>query len=376
MKTLQVVLSTVGRHDILSSIAIGLGAEEHDVEFASFDEGTGDFASLLRRHGVVLHALGLGSTLRSVVRLRRLLRGTEAAVVQAHGHHASLLLVLSMLGLRGGPASMPIRHHNLSHHLIRSRLRVLLDRFIIHRADGVVVTSTSVRESLIAEGCPLDRLYFATNGRDWDDVGLDRNRVIEIRGSCQHEFLLVAVGNLKFEKDYPTLIRAVREVVDRGTDVELQIAGVGADQDRTQLEALVSELDLADHVRFLGWVEEALTLIAAADLFVHSAIDETGPQVVYEAAGLGVPVVATSAGGITDILGRHYELVDPGDPVGLAETVLRCLSELDANRRRAESIAVDIRKRYGSARCRESYLRACSDLLRDMDARVDPSREG
>ena len=154
---------------------------------------------------------------------------------------------------------------------------MLLDRFIIHRADGMVAISTSVRDTLIAEGCPLDRLYFATNGRDWDDAGQDRNRVSQIRGSCQHEFLLVAVGNLKFEKDYPTLIRAVREVVDRGTDVELQIAGVGADQDRTQLEALVSDLDLADHVRFLGWVEDALTLIAAADLFVHSSIDEASP---------------------------------------------------------------------------------------------------
>ena len=178
---------------------------------------------------------------------------------------------------------------------------MLLDRFIIHRADGVVATSTSVRDTLIAEGCPLDRLYFATNGRDWDDAGQDRNRVTQIRGSCQHEFLLVAVGNLKFEKDYPTLIRAVREVVDRGTDVELQIAGVGDDQARSQLEVLVSDLDLADHVRFLGWVEEALTLIAAADLFVHSSIDEPGGAQTFSADTTNLLILATRS-----VLPRWY----------------------------------------------------------------------
>jgi len=104
----------------------------------------------------------------------------------------------------------------------------------------------------------------------------------------------------------------------------------------------------------------------AADLFVQASVDEASPQVVYEAAGLGVPVVATSAGGITDILGKYQELVEPGDVAGLADALVASLSDLEAEGIRAEGISADVRDRYGNERCRESYLGACRQLLDDM----------
>ena len=229
--------------------------------------------------------------------------------------------------------------------------------------------STSVRDTLLAEGCPLNRLYRATNGRDWDSLTLDKQHVTRIRGTCRHTYMLVAVGNLKFEKDYPTLIRAMQLVVDAGVDAELHIAGTGSEDAFLQLRAVVSDLNLDDHVRFLGWADDVLTLIKAADVFVQASVDEASPQVVYEAAGLGVPVVATSAGGITDILGRYQDLVDPGDVDGLADALVSSLSSLEAEKIRAEGISTDIRDRYGNERCRDSYLRACHQLLEDMGRR-------
>ena len=369
MRIVQLVSSTEGRNDILASIAIGSNGRDRTVEFVCLDQGTGDFASLLRGAGVSLHVLGTGSPLRLVIRLRKFLRNTGADVIQSHGHHASMMLTCAALGLRRRPAVMPVRHHNLFHHLIRKRLRVLADRAIIRLADGVVATSTSVRDTLLAEGCPQNHLYHATNGRDWDGLTLDDKHATRIRGTCRHTYMLVAVGNLKFEKDYPTLIRALRLVVDAGVDAELQIAGTGSEDALLQLRAMVSDLSLDDHVRFLGWDDDVLSLIGAADVFVQASVDEASPQVVYEAAGLGVPVVATSAGGITDILGRYQDLVEPGDVIGLADALVASLSDLEAERIRAEGISADVRDRYGNERCRESYLLACRQLLEDMGRR-------
>lgn len=369
MRVLQLVSSTEGRNDILASIAIGSNGRDRTVEFVCLDQGTGDFASLLHNAGIPLHVLGTGNPLRLAIRLRQFLRGADVDVVQSHGHRVSLLLIIATLGLRRRPAVMPVRHHNLFHHLIRKHLRVLADRAIIRFADGVVAISTSVRDTLIAEGCPLNRLYRATNGRHWDGLSHNLEDATRIRGTCRHTYMLVAVGNLKFEKDYPALIRALRLVVDAGIDAELQIAGTGSPHARQQLAALASDLDLSEHVRFLGWVDDVLSLIGAADVFVQASVDEASPQVVYEAAGLGVPVVATSAGGIRDILDRYQDLVEPGDVIGLADALVASLSDLEAERIRAEGISADVRDRYGNERCRESYLRACRQLLEDMGRR-------
>ena len=366
MKVLQLVSSTESRSDILASIAIDSNSGDSTVEFVCLDQGTGDFAALLRGAGVPLHVLGAGNPLQLAIRLRKFLRRIDADAIQSHGHHASLTLTLATLGLRRRLAIMPVRHHNLFHHLINKRLRVLADRAIIRLADGVVATSTSVRDTLIAEGCPMNRLYRATNGRHWDGLSIKREDVTQIRSTCQHTYLMVAVGNLKFEKDYPTLIRALRMIVDSRIDAELQIAGTGSKHSRRQLEALVKDLNLERHVRLLGWVDDVLSLMKAADLFVQASVDEASPQVVYEAAGLGVPVVATSAGGITDILGKYQELVEPGDVAGLADALVASLSDLEAEGIRAEGISADVRDRYGNERCRESYLGACRQLLNDM----------
>jgi glycosyltransferase involved in cell wall biosynthesis len=75
----------------------------------------------------------------------------------------------------------------------------------------------------------------------------------------------------------------------------------------------------------LGYVPSAARLIAAADLFVLSSTHEGMPVAVMEALALGVPVVATAVGGLREAVvpGQNGWLVPPGDPVALAETIVR-----------------------------------------------------
>ena len=361
MRILEVIPATEGRHEILSSI-VRSAAGEVDLEFATLDGGDGEFAVFLHEQGIPLHVLGPGSTLRTVVRLRSLIRRSSADVVQAHGHEAGWQTALAMTGVGRRTATVVARHHNLYHHISRKRLRVLLDRFIIRRVDMMVATSTSVGDTLVGEGCPLDRLLFATNGRDWE-VEPDADSVAAHRSDRRATFRVVAVGNLKVEKDYPSLLRAMARVVDAGVDAELVIAGTGSDGACSQIDDLITDLGLNGLVSCAGWVPDVFEFILSADVMVHASLDEASPQAVYEAAGLGVPVVATWAGGIRDILGRHQELVAPGDDEALAAQVTAVLDDLTAARRRAEVIAGDIRDRYSSDRCGASYLQACRDVL-------------
>ena len=204
----------------------------------------------------------------------------------------------------------------------------------------------------------MERLAFATNGRDWDRQ-LDMDAVDAHRATRRAAHRLVAVGNLKLEKDYPTMLRAMARLVESGVDAELVIAGTGSPEACRDFNSLVAELGLDDRVKLADWVPDVLELMQSADALVHASLDEASPQAVYEAAGLQVPVVATWAGGIRDILGRHQELVVPGDDLELASQLADVLGDPDGSARRAERVAVDIRDRYSSARCGSSYLRTC-----------------
>ena len=361
MRVLQVIPGTVGRNEILESI-VRSAAGEVDLEFATLDDGDGEFAVFLREQGIPLHVLGPGAALRTVVRLRSLIRRSLVDVVQAHGHEAGWQTALSTTGVGCRTATVVARHHNLYHHIARKRLRILLDRFTIRRVDMMVATSTSVGDTLVGEGCPLDRLLFATNGRDWE-VEPDMDSVAAHRSDRRATFRVVAVGNLKVEKDYPTLLRAMARLVGAGVDAELVIAGTGSDRARSQIDDLIMELELTGRVSCPGWIPDVFEFVLSADVLVHASLDEASPQAVYEAAGLGVPVVATWAGGIRDILGRHQELVAPGDDAAMAAQMAAVLDDLTGARRRAGEIAVDIRERYSSDRCGASYLRACDEVM-------------
>ncbi|MBH99736.1 MAG: hypothetical protein CL467_03940 [Acidimicrobiaceae bacterium] len=361
MRVLQLVPSTIGHNEIpLSILRVGGPA----VTLATLDEGSGELFAAAERLGVTVEVLGGRGFIAPIVRLRRMLRAGRDDVVLAHGHHAGWALVLAAWGLRQRPVTVVARHHNLYHHIERRRLRLLMDRITIRWADLMVASSSSVGETLMAEGCPMSRLAFATNGRSWEGSP-DPREVVERRTNDGAAFRLVAVGNLKSEKDHPTLIRALGQVVATGRHVELFIAGTGSERALKDLEQLAIDEGVRDCVVFGGWCADVEQIMLAADVVVHASVDEASPQAVYEAAGLGVPVVASWAGGISDILGRYQQLVPPGDFYALAGAIIEVIDDVPEFRKRASRFAAEVRERYGSERCGSSYLAACDLAVRE-----------
>jgi glycosyltransferase involved in cell wall biosynthesis len=90
------------------------------------------------------------------------------------------------------------------------------------------------------------------------------------------------------------------------------------------------ELSLGENIVFTGFREDALDLVDAADLFVHSAVyPEPFPRSLLEALALRKPVVAARTGGTPEIVedGSTGLLVEPSDPISLAEAVSTLLKD-------------------------------------------------
>ena len=134
--------------------------------------------------------------------------------------------------------------------------------------------------------------------------------------------VVLAVGRLAPQKDFPTLLRAFAELRAQGTDARLIILGEG--EERQRLTTLAAELGIADFVDLAGFRADAPAWLAAADLFVLSSAWEGSPNALTEALALGTPVVATDCpSGPSEILhgGEVAPLVAVGDAAAMARAM-------------------------------------------------------
>lgn len=157
------------------------------------------------------------------------------------------------------------------------------------------------------------------------------------------------VGTLSVRKGVPELLDAWRKA---GVDANLQLAGAVTQE----LAALVHERAADDDVELLGYVEDVGSLFHGADVFAFPTHEEGGPQVTYEAAGCGLPVITTPMGAArlveTEVNGV---VVAPGAVEELSEAIrllvedpgLRELYGASARQRAAEFTY----ERVGAQRC-------------------------
>lgn len=162
------------------------------------------------------------------------------------------------------------------------------------------------------------RLSFAIpNVRLRDDDYVPRPREALAPGSMR----ALAIGSQEnLYKGHDTLIHATRRLRDAGFDAHLELVGEGRAQ--PQLRALSEKLGLGDAVTFLGRLDRVEIRAACdrADVLVHPSRTEGMPRVVLEAMARALPVVATTVGGVPEVVPREL-LVDPDDDAGLARVI-------------------------------------------------------
>ena len=169
------------------------------------------------------------------------------------------------------------------------------------------------------------------------------NRTSEPRADPE-ETIFGFAGRLEEGKGPLVLVEALARVNRESPSAVTRVAGIGPQL--TQVEARVRELGLREAVEFVGHYSETLgrtAFMTSLDVFVLPSFAEGTPNGIIEAMAHGVPVIATTVGGIPDILdGDSGILVPPGDIAALAEAML--LLARDHSRRAAMGTAA--KQRY------------------------------
>lgn len=199
---------------------------------------------------------------------------------------------------------------------VRAHLRAFLPR-----ATQLVAVSRALADELTALGVPRERISIVENGVDPSLFApRDRKEARAALGLPAAGRVAVYVGRLVREKGLFELVEAMASLPP---ELTLVLVGDGV----ARAELVERARPLGERVRFAGPrpLDEVPRFLAAADLFVLPSWNEGTPNVILEALACGRRVVATTVGGIPDVIGAPAlgELVPPKDAAALAAAIAR-----------------------------------------------------
>ena len=259
---------------------------------------------------------------------------------------------------------------------LRGAVLARFKRFALRRAQAVTTNSTAAERAirdLVGDLPILRRIPMgATNPAPVERAEIDRIRARFARGAP----LLCFVGRLIEEKGVDDLLEAIAIAELPGISALI----IGDGPHRQNLERKGRALGLEDRVHFLGWMErgEVSRHLAAADIFVglskpsRDGWTESQGLTFAEAMLSGLPVIATSVGGVSDSV-RDAEtglLVAPSAPREAADAIRRLVLDADLARRLARTGQAYARRFLTRERTAEEFSRLYAELLGEGENRA------
>lgn len=238
-----------------------------------------------------------------------------------------------------------------------------LDRWVLARMfDRVVVVTEQMLPSM-----PSEKRRVIPNGLDTQRLAETSGRRETVRSSwglSPSAVLAGTVGRLSPEKNQAALVRAVAHLREKGVPVKAVIVGEGPC--RTEIEAEIAQYQLGAEVILTGLRDDVDDLYAAMDIFVLPSLTEGVPLTILEAQAAGVPVAASSVGGVPEIIGDGETglLFDPGDDAGLVTAMERLIADKPLRARLAAEGQTRVREKFSLEKMRESYRTVYEELLK------------
>ncbi|MEZ5168922.1 MAG: glycosyltransferase [Acidimicrobiales bacterium] len=269
-----------------------------------------------------------------IVRLRALLVERRPVVVHVHSPAvAAVVRVLARtLRRRTRPVVLSTEHNRWPRH---HRLTRLANRLTIRAQPVTVAVSDDVKASI--RGTSAERVRVIVHGIDQDAVRAmaDRPGVRTELGIDEHEVLALCVANLRREKALDMLVESARLALGRSPALRFVLVGQGPLA--TELDGWIEAAGIGHRFTALGYRDDAPRLMSGADLFTLSSTHEGLPVAIMEALTLGLPVVATAAGGVPAAVGSAGIITPIGDAAALADAQVSLAADPARRRRLAEA---------------------------------------
>jgi glycosyltransferase involved in cell wall biosynthesis len=190
--------------------------------------------------------------------------------------------------------------------------------------DGIIAISEGVRKVLLKCGVPYSLVHVIPSGIDFSPFreSLPRDFLRKEFSFAPDDYLVGIVAALEDHKGHSYLLQASKILKEQAPKIKFIVVGTGSL--RLKLDKQARILGVDDIVFFLGFREDVPRILASLDLFVLSSYLEGMGSSLLDAMISRLPVVATQAGGIPEVV-VHNEtglLVPPRNPEAFAQAIL------------------------------------------------------
>ena len=284
-------------------------------------EAKGEFLGFVP-DGINVINLDTPGTFKASKRLAQYIDRDKPDSIIANGDRCTMAAYLARKKNGHIPRVISVVHHDLLGALLSQEGSTVKNKFIAWmkkipmsyiypRIDKIVAVSKGSADSVTKFlGYPREQIEVIYNPIKVDEIRkLAQEPVEHLWFTKKDQPIVISVGRLTPQKDFPTLIHAFALLL-KETQARLMIIGEGPERER--LGKLISELGIEKSVDLLGFQNNPHKFVARADLFAMSSIFEGLPTVLLEAMTLRVPIVSTDCpSGPAELLTAHPERLVP-----------------------------------------------------------------
>jgi len=283
---------------------------------------------LEKYHGAGLESRELKNKIffKLIEELRKVISQKKPDIVHCHGMRTAFWTRLSAIGLKNRPKIIYTLH---GFHIIRKQFflkwpLIFLERILNHWTDIMVCVGESDKRLVLRyKTVPKNKIIVIKNGINIKKFEIPKDEIFRNKRelNLEDKFVILSAGRLHPQKDFFTLLRALKLIIPVINNAKLIIVGDGPL--RQSLEKEVVNLDIVQHVDFLGFREDVPTLINLCDIMILSTRWEGLPLVPLEAGACKKPVIASDIDGVREVVlnGKNGFLFQVGSERDLADKI-------------------------------------------------------
>lgn len=198
-------------------------------------------------------------------------------------------------------------------------------KFIIEQSDGVTAVSNFLKEKTINNFKVNKEIKVIYNFIDPEKFKRTVNPALRNSLAPNNEKILVHVSNFRPVKRVEDVIKIFKEVRKK---IDSKLILIGDGPDRSSCELLCRELDLCNHIIFLGKQVDIIPILSQCDLFLIPSQSESFGLSALEAMACEVPIISSSVGGLPELQvhGETGYLAEIGDIDRMAKYCVELLS--------------------------------------------------
>ena len=243
-------------------------------------------------------------------------------------------------------------------------------RFVLRQATRILVHSKYLYEHLLPYVKDPSRLVIIPYGIEIEkyDPCISGESIREQYNIKPEDPVIVMMGRLDQYKGQDDLIKAAKIVLQSHPNAHFLISGRGTPAFKSSLENLISDLDLSNHVRLVGYVPSLPQFIAASNIVAMPSWEEPFGLVALEGMAMAKPVISTKAGGVPEfVLDNELGLlVRPRDPKDLAKAIL----QLIADPQRAKEMGLKGRQQVERFYTVSQYAKCVTQTIENVITRI------